>query len=88
MQEHMSHAVAHSVDPIPVCKQRVVMHVQQEEGLTDSEMVAAMMHIQGDVAITNTYLSIQKDELWKLILSQYFNKFEFTSTHLFQTLLR
>ncbi|KAG1908674.1 uncharacterized protein F5891DRAFT_1180214 [Suillus fuscotomentosus] len=62
MQEHMTHVVAHSVDPIP-----------QEEGLTDSEMVVAMTHIQSDVVIADTYLSIQKDELWKLFLSQYFN---------------
>ncbi|KAG1793663.1 uncharacterized protein HD556DRAFT_1443453 [Suillus plorans] len=51
MQECMMHVVAHSVDPIPVHKQRAIMRVQQEEGLTDSEMVAAMTHIQGDVVL-------------------------------------
>ncbi|KAG2096758.1 uncharacterized protein F5147DRAFT_778265 [Suillus discolor] len=73
MHEHMSHDVAHSVDPVPVHKQRAVVHVQQEEGLTDMQMVAVMMHIQADVAIADTYLSIQKDELHRLYLSQYFN---------------
>ncbi|KAG2050115.1 hypothetical protein BDR06DRAFT_974769 [Suillus hirtellus] len=73
MQECMMHVVAHTVDPILVCKQRAIMCVQQEEGLTDSEMVVAMMHIQSDVVIADMYLSIQKDELWKLFLLQYFN---------------
>ncbi|KAG1886811.1 uncharacterized protein F5891DRAFT_988837 [Suillus fuscotomentosus] len=73
MQERMTHVIAHTVDPIPVRKQRAIMRVQQEEGLTDLEMVAAMTHIQSDVVIADTYLSIQKDELRKLFLSQYFN---------------
>ncbi|KAG2115280.1 uncharacterized protein F5147DRAFT_769735 [Suillus discolor] len=73
MHEHMSHDVAHSVDPVPVCKQRAVVCVQQEESLTDVQMVAVMMHIQADVAIADMYLSIQKDELRRLYLSQYFN---------------
>lgn len=73
MHKRMSHDVAHSIEPVPLRKQRAIVRVQQEEGLTDVQMVAVMMHIQADVAIADTYLSTQKDKLRRLFLSQYFN---------------
>jgi hypothetical protein len=71
LQERNSHVVTHSVDPIPLRKQKAIIQLQREEGLEDHEVVAAIKHFQNDVAVADSYLAIEKDSIRRLFLSAY-----------------
>jgi hypothetical protein len=65
-----THNITHSMDPIPLCKQKAILQVQ-EEGLEDHEVVAIIEHFQSDVTIADPYLMIKKDSIHKLFLMKY-----------------
>ncbi|KAG2139158.1 uncharacterized protein EDB93DRAFT_1253084 [Suillus bovinus] len=72
MQEHLTQVALHSTsDPIPVCKQKAIIQLQKE-GLEDNEIIKIIKHFQADVAITDSYLVIEKESsIQKLFLSTY-----------------
>jgi len=65
LEAHTTHNISHSMDPIPLRKQKAILQVQ-EEGLEDHEVVAIIEHFQSDVTIADSYLTIKKDSICKL----------------------
>jgi hypothetical protein len=70
LEARTTHNITHSVDPIPLHKQKAILQVQ-EEGLEDHEVVAIIEHFQSDVTIADSYLAIKKDSIRKLFLMKY-----------------
>jgi hypothetical protein len=70
LQEHTTHIITHSVDPIPLRRQKAIRQLL-EEGLEDHEVVAIIKHFQSDIAIADSYLAITKDSIRKLFLANY-----------------
>jgi hypothetical protein len=68
IQEHASH----TVDPIPLHRKEAIIQLQKEEGLEDHQVVAVIKHFQSDVAITDSYLAIEKDSIHRIFLADYF----------------
>ncbi|KAG0707277.1 hypothetical protein DFH29DRAFT_871630 [Suillus ampliporus] len=67
----LQECASHTVDPIPLHKQKVIIQLQKEEGLEDHEVVAVIKHFQNDIVITDSYLAIEKDSIHRLFLSDY-----------------
>ncbi|KAG2071037.1 hypothetical protein BDR04DRAFT_1154844 [Suillus decipiens] len=71
LEECTSHTIAHLVDPIPLCKKKAIIQVQHE-GLGVHEVVVVIRNFQNDVAIADTYLVIETDNIWKAYWEPYF----------------
>jgi hypothetical protein len=63
---------SHTVDPILLCKKEAIIQLQKEEGLEDHQVVAVIKHFQSDIAITDSYFAIEKDNIHRLFLANYF----------------
>jgi hypothetical protein len=71
MEERTAHTILHSINPIPLCKQKAIKRVQEEEFLEDHEVVAIIEHIHSDVSIADSYLTVRRENLRKLFLMKY-----------------
>ncbi|KAG2141216.1 hypothetical protein DEU56DRAFT_911323 [Suillus clintonianus] len=49
----------HTIDPIPLRRQKAIIQLQKEDGLEDHQVVVVIKHFQKDVAITDSYLAIE-----------------------------
>jgi hypothetical protein len=70
LQEHTTHTITHSVDPIPLRRRKAITQLQQE-GLEDKDVVAIIKHFTHDISIADSYLAINKDSIRRLFLQDY-----------------
>jgi hypothetical protein len=70
LQEHTTHTITHSVDPIPLRRWKAITQLQQE-GLEDKDVVAIIKHFTRDISIADSYLAINKDSIRRLFLQDY-----------------
>jgi hypothetical protein len=61
----------HFVEPIPLCKQKVILQVQEEEDLDVHEIVTMINLFESDISKADSYLSIKCDAVCQVYLAQY-----------------
>jgi len=61
----------HLIEPAPVCKQRAICQVQEEQDLDDHEVLTLIKVFQSDVTAADSYLNITQDGVQKLFLADY-----------------
>jgi len=59
------------IEPAPVCKQRAIRQVQEEQDLDDHEVLTLIKVFQSDVTAADSYLNITRDGVRKLFLADY-----------------